>query len=402
MHARLPRHPSSRAVPVALAVFLVAGLLSVRSASAHTFTRSDGNDSPSKIDLRSVSVRHTSNGQNLLHDVRTWNSWTPRALGNDSFFIIQIDKNNDRTYERCAFIFFAGGRLRGSLSNCRRTFIQNLSVSKLNATTARIRIPRAQTGEVYWWVGVSYWDGPAPCANGCVDFSPNLFPDILHDLKPPVASMSQELIQTWDVSSDMTFPLPFTASDAHAGLSQWIVQKRSLEAPTLDWTNVLSGSMSGALSPEILSTGGRFFYRVVVADKQGNETISPMRLVYEAVDVDELVGPGVFAPAATPVQHADAFGGDYVPLDDPSDSYEWTYDYQDGDNSRVVAFIGPGDGDWSVELLVNGTSVGVIGADQIPNGQRQTLHSVGTLAHDMTFRFEVISGTGFGIDAVLI
>ena len=70
------------------------GVLGTGPAAAHTFTKNDGNDSPGKLDLRAVSVSHTSTA--VVHKVKTYDAWTPRSLGNDSFFIIQIDKNNDR------------------------------------------------------------------------------------------------------------------------------------------------------------------------------------------------------------------------------------------------------------------------------------------------------------------
>lgn len=136
---------STRPLLAATALLLVSGLLSTGPASAHTFTKTDGNDSPSRIDLKAVSVSHTSTG--VVHKVQTYNPWTPASLQHDSFFVIQIDKNNDRRYERCAFIFYRS-RLRGSLSNCRAQFIRYLPVAKLSGTSARITIPKSETGGV--------------------------------------------------------------------------------------------------------------------------------------------------------------------------------------------------------------------------------------------------------------
>ncbi len=118
MSGRTRDHRSSRRLLLAAVGFaLVSGILSAGPVAAHNFTKSDGNDSRGRLDLRSVSVSHTATG--VAHKVTTYNSWTSRSLGADSFFIIQIDKNHDQRYERCAFIFFAS-RLRGSLTNCRR------------------------------------------------------------------------------------------------------------------------------------------------------------------------------------------------------------------------------------------------------------------------------------------
>ena len=93
MRARPGSHPSSRAAVVALASLLVAGMLSVGPASAHSFTKSDGNDSPGKLDIRSSNVSHTSTS--IVFKIRTYEPWTPASLQDDSFLVVQIDKNNE-------------------------------------------------------------------------------------------------------------------------------------------------------------------------------------------------------------------------------------------------------------------------------------------------------------------
>ena len=140
-YTRLPRS-SRQLLPTAVAILLVMGMLSASPAAAHNFTKTDGNDSPGRLDIRTASVRHTST--TVVHIVRTYNAWTPQSLGNDSFFVIQIDKNNNRVYERCAFIFYTN-RLRGSLSNCGARFIRYLPVAKLSGTTARVTIPKSES-----------------------------------------------------------------------------------------------------------------------------------------------------------------------------------------------------------------------------------------------------------------
>jgi hypothetical protein len=336
-----------------------------------------------------------------VHKVRTWNAWTPANLQNDSWFLIGINKDSDPAYERCAFIYFAN-RLRGLLSNCGSHFIRFLPVAKLTGTTAKITIPESYSGNAYEWFGASFWTGATPCRNVCRDFAPNALPDILHDMKPPVVTMSQAQLNAWEVSTTTTFPFPFTVSDQDSGIDTWMVQRRSLESLPNAWSDFISGSGSGQHIPELISTGGRLYYRVVAIDKQGNKTIGPPRVVFEATDVDALTGPGSFFPAGAPISDPEAFGGGYVPLDDPGDSYEWTYVYPNDGFSREIRFIGPGDGTWSVELIVNGVSADVISADEVADGQRQTIFARGTFSSDMTFRVELISGSGFGIDAVLV
>ena len=49
-----------RPLLAAAASLLVAGLVSTGPASAHTFTKTDGNDSPGKLDIRTASVGHVA------------------------------------------------------------------------------------------------------------------------------------------------------------------------------------------------------------------------------------------------------------------------------------------------------------------------------------------------------
>ena len=86
MRARPGSHPSSRAAVVALASLLVAGLLSVGPARAHTFTKSDGNDVPGKLDIRASTISHTSTS--IVFRIRTYETWTPASLQDDSFLFV--------------------------------------------------------------------------------------------------------------------------------------------------------------------------------------------------------------------------------------------------------------------------------------------------------------------------
>ena len=290
-----PRGSWRKLLLVGIGLMLVSGVMGAGPAAAHNFTRNDGNDSPGKLDLRSVSVSHTSSA--VVHKVKTYDSWTARSLGNDSFFIIQIDKNNtvEGDYERCAFIFYTN-RLRGSLTNCGSQFIRYLPVAKLSGTVAKITIPKSQTGNVYWWAVASRWDGPAPCRRGCVDFTPNAFPDMLHDMIPPVVTLTTSPLRVWESSTSPQFNFPFSVSDGHAGIQSWIVQRR--EVGSASWTFVSQGSSGGSKNPEITGVEGtRFDYRVVAEDRQGNRRISPSRRVYIPTDDD---APNVAAGFSVP------------------------------------------------------------------------------------------------------
>ena len=371
---------------------LVSGILSAGPAAAHNFTKLDGNDSPGKLDLRSVSVSHTSTG--VVHKVATYNSWTSRSLGVDSFFIIQIDKNHDQRYERCAFIYFAS-RLRGSLTNCGAQFIRSLPVSKVSGTVAKITIPKSQTGNVYWWAAASLWVGPAPCGGrGCVDFAPNNFPDILHDMLPPVVNMVTDSLRVWEDSTTPNFTFPFSVSDAHSGIRSWTVQRYSVDTAT--WSNVISGSAGGSKDAPIDGEEGtRLDYRVVSKDKQRNRTIGPMRRVYIPTDDDALGPAGVFSNPPTPVANGDFFGGGYSPMA-ATETLTYTFAAPGGD--CTFELIGPGDGTWAIEVSADGGLAKTVSDTDIDNLPRQTIYTDGSCA--TTYVVTVTAGS-FNLDAVL-
>jgi hypothetical protein len=379
--------------------FLLA-LSSVGPAGAHTFTKADGNDSPGKLDIRSATVTHASTG--VIYKIVTYDRWTPRSLESDSFFLVQIDKNNDRSYERCAFITFDGQRLRGSITNCGTRFIRYLPVAKLNGTTVRITIPTSQTGLAYWWAVASIWDGPAPCANGCVDFAPNLFPDILHDLIPPVVDLATDPLLVSDDATSPSFVFPFTVTDAHSKLT-WRVERRLLE--TTAWATVSSGSGGGSKDPSFTGVApGQYQHRVVAIDAQGNRKNSAIRLVQVPTDVDADTGPGTSVGGIDSPPDSTAYGGSFIAFDDLTDSYTVSFVHPGGP-CRDLLVIGPGSGDWTVEVSDGVGTIDTIQAADIPAGARQVLYAE-SLCADATRIFTVTGGTdgsaGFGVDAVLL
>ena len=381
---------SSRQLLVtAIGLLSVSTVLSAGPAAAHTFTKADGNDSRGKLDLRSVTVSHTATG--VVHRVQTYESWTARSLGADSFFIIQIDKNKDRRYERCAFIFFTN-RLRGSLTNCRATFIRFLPVTKLSGTAAKITIPKSQTGSVYWWAAASLWVGPAPCGGqGCVDFAPNNFPDILHDMIPPIVTQLTDPLREWVESTTAGFTFPFSVSDAHAGIKSWTVQR--YDVGTATWSDVISGSTGGSKDAPIDGEEGtRVDYRVVATDRQGNTTIGPTRRAYIPTDDDDLA-PGFSVAPATATDGA-PFGGTYSQMSSGTFTYTWTPDPTD----CLFELIGPGTGPWEVTVTAGAAAPQTVNADSYDDLPRQTLYTDTSCA--ATYTVTWVSGT-FGLDAVL-
>jgi hypothetical protein len=393
MSRRTKAHRSSRRLLLAVVGWaVVSGVLSAGPVVAHNFTKLDGNDSRGKLDLRSASVSHTATG--VVHKVTTYNSWTSRSLGADSFFIIQIDKNKDRHYERCAFIYFAS-RLRGSLTNCGAQFIRSLPVSKVSGTVAKITIPKSQTGTVYWWAAASLWVGPAPCGGrGCVDFAPNNFPDILHDMLPPVVTQLTDPLREWVDSTTPGFTFPFSVSDANAGIKSWTVQR--YEVGTATWSNVISGSTGGSKdAPIVGEEGTRVDYRVVAKDKQGNMRIGPTRRVYIPRDEDTVGPEGVFSVAPTPVSDTDAFGGTYSQM---AATDTFTYTWTPGADC-LFELIGPGSGTWNVTVAPSVGAPTTIDNSQFTAAPRLTLYSNNDCA--ATSYVVTVNSGSFGLDAVL-
>jgi len=385
---------SPRRLLASLTLVLAAGLLSAVPADAHVFTKNDANDSASKIDLRSASVSHTSTS--VVHSVRTWNSWTPASLQHDSFFVIGINKDNDAGYERCAFIYFTS-RLRGQLSNCGSQFIRFLPVAKVNATTAKITIPKAVLTPAYTWFARSLWVGAAPCGNGCNDFAPNTLPDPLHDLQPPIISMGTTPLRTWVDSNTLDFGYFFSVNDAHTGVATWLVERRAFESAS--WSAAASGTGGGSKGPTITAVPGHSFYRVVATDKQGNVKVSPSVKVFAPRDDDELGLQGVYGGTPVSVDDADAFLGSYTSLG-VGDSLDYTYT-QTGGPCRPFELIGPGGGDWTVDVSVNGGFHSTIDGTLTPSGPRQILFTY-QMCDSTFFEFDVTEAAAeFGVDGVV-
>ncbi len=392
MSRRANTSRSARQLLVAISALMVgAGVIWAGPAAAHTFTRSDGNDSVGRLDLRSVSVSHTATA--VVHKVRTFESWTPKALGHDSFFLIQIDRNNgpQGDYERCAFIFYTT-RLRGSLTNCGNQFIRYLPVAKLSGTVTTITIPKSQTGNVYEWAVASRWEGPPPCG-ACIDFAPNNFPDILHDMLPPVVDLEPSPLRVWENSTSANFTFPFSVSDAHSGIKSWTVQRRQVGLAS--WTFVTSGTTGGPKSPDVLDgvEGTRFDYRVVAVDKQGNQRIR-IRRVYIPRDDDTLGPEGVFSVAPTIVADGTAFGGTISQM---AATDTLTYTWTPGTDC-LFELIGPGTGPWEITVTAGAETPTTLDADSFDDLPRQTLYSDSSCA--TTYVVTVTTGT-FGLDAVL-
>jgi hypothetical protein len=276
------------------------------------------------LDLQSVSVSHTATG--VVHKFKTFTSWTPQSLGNDSFFLVGINKDADTAYERCAFIFYHNG-LKGSLSNCGNAFIRSLPVSRASGTLVKVTIPKSETGDLYRWYGASIWEGPAPCGNGCVDFAPNRLPDLLHDMVKPQVVMDAFPELSTESSASTTVPISFTSTDfGGSGIKTWKVQ--SSPPGSLPYTTRANGTGGGAtVGDAVFPDGGNTYdVRVLVTDKQGNVDTSATR---------RLIVPEDDAAASM------AYGGTW--LSDATDPEYFQSTHHTGDAGATVVFTVTGE-----------------------------------------------------------
>jgi hypothetical protein len=388
-----------RGIVVAIAVALIAGV-AVSPAQAHRYTKGDRNDTPGRLDIRSGSVGHA--GNYVVHTLRTYEPWRASLLRADGLIGFGIDKNFDRDFELCAFVYYYR-KVRGVLTNCGRSVVSRLPASKLSGTAAKVSIPVSRTGLLYRWMALTIYTGAGACSEGCVDFAPNRPPAILHDLKPPVVQNPATQINLWAAGVEPTFGFPFTVTDSPgAGIQSWTLQSSPFGGD--QWTTVESGSSAG--SYELIVTvpeGTASLYRLRAVDRHGNVATGRVRPVIAPLDETNLGDIGSFQGGTSTVD-PNAWGGTYRLLD-VGDSITLTISDPSPDQECVTLYIiGPGDGDWTVSLAAVGGEPGTfILASNVADAPRQILNSAAVCDGDTaSIIYTVESGSGFGIDAVAV
>ena len=91
------------------ALALVALLLLGSVASGHTQRKDDPNDSPDRLDIKSVALSHTA--RRIKIDIRTWETWPSRALDRRTFYYV-FDTKDDGAVDYGMNILRSGGELR--------------------------------------------------------------------------------------------------------------------------------------------------------------------------------------------------------------------------------------------------------------------------------------------------
>jgi hypothetical protein len=251
-----------------------------------------------------------------------------------------------------------------------------------------VKIPERQLGAYYRWAVFSYWTGPpAGCADTCFDAAPNGPPPILHDLTRPTVNLTSTPLRIWESATTSDFEFPFSVSDPESGLRSWKVQSRPVGGTV--WTTVASGTSGGPKHPSIAGAPGRYTFRVVAEDRQGNRT-TKSRLVYVPTDDADLVAEFSVAPTSTP--DLAAFGATYSAMS--SGSFTHTTEASE----CLFELIGPGTGDWWIQVSPTDGITTTIQDEDVDDLPRQTLYSDQTCGAE--YVISLVSGT-FGLDAVL-
>lgn len=212
------------------------------------------------------------------------------------------------------------------------TVLGSASASRPNARTVRVSILRSRLGNPvgYRWKAHSQYRAAGACRRGCIDKAPNLG-RVLHDIRAPAIVLTSFPA----IPPNVEYDVSFRVSDAGgSGLRRWQLQHRPLG--TSSWTTVASGTAGGVKSHHHVSAEDNDDqFRVVAADRQGNATVSPIRLVSVPVDDDALTYTGTWATDGTP----DDFLGT---LHSSSESNaEASYSF----NGQYVAWVAPGGGE---------------------------------------------------------
>lgn len=356
-------------VPLALFLF-IGGTLIAPSAFAHTFTRSDGNDTRGLLDLKAASVKHVND--NLVFTVTAFSRWRKSQLERDSYFLIGLDRDDDTDLDRCAVIYYYGGRLRGAMTNCGRRTFTLLPVSKPNLRSARVTLHEDWAGGDHRWAAFSVWVHGSACRNGCVDSVPNRLPLLFHDLTEPTISPLLPAVST-DVSATPTFSVTFSVSDpGGSGIASWALEQQ-LDGSTT-WAPLAAGTVGGPQSVEVVGSEGlSAVYRVTATDRHGNvaTTASPIAV---PVDDDSM---GAFASfsGVTPetIVDPDAYGGTLTSF---ASGGALSIAYTD---CRTIWFVASGADDWAIDVHLNGSPQGNYAGHNFDDVQRQLIFTASTI-----------------------
>lgn len=265
--------------PAAGTAVVLLALAGAANAFADVTTIRDGNDVPGALDVRAASHSHA--GTRVVHAISTFANWPIGLVGprTPNLFALEIDTRGDTRPERVVLVFASGGHMVAGVFTSRGAFVGRARASRPNAHTVRVAIDRSRLGNPpgYRWRALSYFQG-AGCGRGCLDRAPNRS-RVLHDVTAPKILFPAPTIPA-DVGYDVSFSLSDTGG---SGVGSWRLQHRTFG--DADWTTVASGTGGGGKHPHHAATqGSNSEFRVTASDRQGNTTVSPIRVVSVPID----------------------------------------------------------------------------------------------------------------------
>jgi len=392
----------TRVAALALTFLLFGAFLPV--AGANTITRTDGNDSPGPLDLASMRVTHagTSHGFRMT----TQDAFTNAEIDGDvGWFRVGFDLNADQTYDRNIFVFYASGRMRGVLTDKSLAVIDyGLWASRVSGNTVEVRLPMSKIGNpdnydvAVWTVSRS-----SPCTekDPCIDFIPNRYPLIRHDLTAPKVAWTDVPEVSTEVSATTTFPVSFVATDVGfgSGVKTWILWRAPLG--TKHWTKVKAGTAAKATVRVEGTQGAMYAFKVEAVDRQGNMA----RLSGRTTSVPWDDAGASYGPTEVDWTGETGVGGAYLGTTHTSATLGATATFAfKADRGRQACVVGgPSDGPVEADMTLDSTTRARWLHENRLIDQRRIVGcmSVGTTGrHRVTIT--VPAATGFVVDGLVL
>jgi hypothetical protein len=379
---------SCRGAVVALVALGVA-LVAVASAQAGTKRISDGNDRPGPLDIRSATHGHS--GDQVVHAISTFSRWRVGLLGRNNILAIEISIDGDPALERVVIVFSRNGRLIAQVVRLPAgTTVGSASTSRPNGRTVRVSIRRSLLGNPvgYRWNAHTQYQASGACNQFCVDRAPNRG-RVLHDITSP-----RVVFPAPPIPASTEYDLNFTVSDSGgSGLRSWRLEHRALGNTA--WSTIASGTTAGSKSRHhVAAEDDDDQFRLVARDRQGNTSVSPIRLVSVPIDdaSSTLVYTGTWSHGpGSPLD----FLGTISATSGMSDTAELAF------TGRYVAWVAPGGGDGEATVEIVGQSPQDVSLADF-SGRRKivfqhTFASVGT----HTLRITRVFGT-VPVDGIIV
>jgi hypothetical protein len=339
---------------------------------AFSISRNDGNDVPGPLDLASMRISRGKSNDTVAFSAHgaVSNSAIDPSNGN---FAILIDVNDDRDYDYGQYVFFAAGKLRGTLVNLATNNLVDRTVptSRTGAKGFRQVIQRAKIHSpgTYRFAVYGYYQG-APCSkkHPCIDTIPNRYPLIPLDHRAPASAWDNWETYSGDATDDLTSPVQFHFDDDQfgTGVKEWEVQKRE-PGGGHSWTTVKTGK---ALGPTVLvpgEEGQTYEIRTIVVDRQKNRKISSSKRTTFPYDDDEATyDPAVIQDVAA----TDWFLGTRGGISNAVLPGTATFTFTGGTGTQVCVMGGP---------VASGTATADVSLDGLP--QLPMTEDVSVLMH---------------------